>query len=138
LVLQDAITLRTQLDVKVAGNTVDELVGDAKLLNTFLITPKKERNLVIDTLLFSSRQRLDKRILNLESEFLTARMEGDFIPTQAWTDINQVLSEYQLYFFENLSDRMPITPKRRKRQFCGNMKLTMKLKPKILGSFWLF
>jgi hypothetical protein len=135
---KDAITLRTQLDVKVAGNTVDELVGDAKLLNTFLITPKKERNLVIDTLLFSSRQRLDKRILNLESEFLTARMEGDFIPTQAWTDINQVLSEYQLYFFENLSDRNAYYAKKEKKTILRKYEIDYEVETKNIGQFLAF
>ncbi len=53
---QDPITLRTQLNVNVTGNTVDELTGDAKLLDTYLVMTNKERNLVIDTLVLSSRQ----------------------------------------------------------------------------------
>ncbi|MDQ6479534.1 translocation/assembly module TamB domain-containing protein [Dyadobacter sp. LHD-138] len=135
---KDAITLRTQLDVKVAGNTLDELLGDAKLLNTFLITSKKERNLVIDTLLFSSRQKLDKRILNLESEFLTARAEGDFIPTQAWKDINQVLSEYQLYFFENLSDRNAYYAKKEKKTILRKYEIDYEVETKNIGQFLAF
>ncbi|MCF0073473.1 translocation/assembly module TamB domain-containing protein [Dyadobacter sp. CY261] len=102
---KDPITLRTQLNVNVSGNTVDELVGDAKLLDTYLVMLNKERNLVVDTLVLSSRNQLGKRRLQLNSEFLTAKVEGNFLPTQAWKDVSQVLEEYKLYFFENEAAR---------------------------------
>jgi hypothetical protein len=102
---EDQITLRTQLAINVSGNTVDELTGDAKLLNTYLLMTNKERNLVVDTLVFSSRQEPYRRILQLESEFLTAEVAGNFLPTQAWKDVVQVLHEYKLYFFENAANR---------------------------------
>ncbi|NIJ53579.1 translocation/assembly module TamB domain-containing protein [Dyadobacter arcticus] len=102
---RDQITLRTQLNVNVSGNTLDELTGDAKLLNTYLLMTNKERNLVIDTLVFSSRQEPDRRILQLKSEFLTARAVGNFLPTQAWKDVSQVIEEYKLYFLENEANR---------------------------------
>lgn len=135
---KEAITLQTQLDVRVNGNTVDELVGDAQLLNTFLITPKKERNLVIDTLLFSSRQIADKRILNLESEFLTANIEGDFVPTRAWKDINQVLEEYQLYFLENESDRNAYYSRKEKTVVQQRYEIDYELETKNIGQFLAF
>lgn len=103
--IKDSITLRTELDVKVTGNTIDELTGNAKLLNTYLVTTKNERNLVIDTLVLSSVQQSDKRTLQLESEFLTARVEGDFLPTQALKDVSKVLDEYKLYFLDNKANR---------------------------------
>lgn len=102
---QDPITLRTQLNVNVTGNTVDELVGDARLLETYLVMTNKERNLVVDTLVLSSRNQLGRRKLQLDSEFLTAKVEGNFLPTQAWKDVSQVLEEYKLYFFENEASR---------------------------------
>ena len=135
---KEAITLRTELDVKVSGNTVDELVGDAKLLNTFLITSSKERNLVMDTLLFSSRQTPDKRSLNLESEFLTAKVEGDFVPTQAWKDINQVLSEYQLYFFENELDRNIYYTKKEKKAILRKYEIDYEVETKNITRFLAF
>lgn len=135
---KDAITLKTQLDVQVSGNTLDELVGDAKLLNTFLITTKKERNLVMDTLLFSSRQRQNKRILSLETEFLTAKVEGDFVPTKAWKDINQVLEEYKLYFFENESDRNSYYAKKGKRAVQQRYEVDFEVETKDMGQFLAF
>jgi hypothetical protein len=103
--VRDPITLRTELNINVSGNTIDELTGDAKLLNTYLLMTNKERNLVIDTLVFSSSQQEDKRRLQLESEFLTAKAEGTFLPTEAWEDVTRVLDEYKLYFFENEANR---------------------------------
>ena len=99
--IKDSITLRTELDVKVKGNTVDELIGNAKLLNTYLVTTKNDRNLVIDTLVLSSILEETQRTLQLESEFLTAKLKGDFLPTVAWKDLSRVLGEYKLYFLEN-------------------------------------
>jgi len=103
--IKDSITLRTELDIRLTGNKVDELLGKAKLLNTYLVTTKNERNLVIDTLVLSSFQQLDQRSLLLESEFLTAKIKGDFLPTQAWKDISKVMEEYELYFFDNELNR---------------------------------
>ena len=103
--IKDSITLRTELDIKVTGNTVDELIGDAKLLNTYLVTTKNERNLVIDTLVLSSVQQHDTRTLQLKSEFLTAKIQGDFLPTLAWKDVSKVLDEYKLYFLGNEANR---------------------------------
>ncbi|KQS31500.1 translocation/assembly module TamB domain-containing protein [Dyadobacter sp. Leaf189] len=102
---KEPITLRTQLNVNVLGNTFDELTGDARLLNTYLLMTNQERNLVMDTLTFSSRQEEENRILKLESEFLTAKVEGDFLPTQSWSDLNRLMDEYKLYFFENQANR---------------------------------
>ncbi|KAA6441574.1 translocation/assembly module TamB [Dyadobacter flavalbus] len=103
--VKEPVTLRTQLNVNLSGNTVDELTGDAKLLDTYLLMTNQERNLVIDTLVFSSIQQLDKRTLQLESEFVSAKAEGNFLPTEAWKDISRVLEEYKLYFFENEANR---------------------------------
>jgi hypothetical protein len=103
--IKDSITLRTELDVKLAGNTIDELTGDAKLLNTYLVTTKNDRNLVIDTLVLSSTQFQELRTMELKSEFLTARLQGDFLPTVAWKDLTKVLQEYKLYFLDNEANR---------------------------------
>ncbi|CAG5070711.1 hypothetical protein DYBT9623_03240 [Dyadobacter sp. CECT 9623] len=101
----DPITLRTQLNVNVSGNTVDELTGEAKLLNTYMLMTNQDRNLVIDTLTFSSRKNDQNRILKLESEFLSAKVQGDFMPTQSWKDLVRLMDEYKLYFFETEANR---------------------------------
>lgn len=102
---QNPFTLRTQLDVQVVGNTIDELTGRARLLNSYLLTPSNERNLVIDTLMVTSVQEGEQRTMELESEFMTARVKGDFVLTPAVEDLSRVLTEYKLYFFRDEKDR---------------------------------
>ncbi|WP_247234326.1 translocation/assembly module TamB domain-containing protein [Telluribacter sp. SYSU D00476] len=102
---QDPFTLGTQLDVQVVGNSVDELTGRARFLNTHLLTPSNERNLVIDTLQLTSVQEGDQRTMELESEFMSAWVRGNFVLTPAVEDLNRVLKEYQLYFFRDEMDR---------------------------------
>ncbi|GAB2777571.1 translocation/assembly module TamB domain-containing protein [Rhabdobacter roseus] len=102
---KEPLSLRTQLDVQLAGNTVDELVGRAQFLNTYLLTAKNKRNLVMDTLQLTSVQEGEQRTIQLASEFLTARAKGNFVLTEAVADLNQLMTEYQLYFFGNVADR---------------------------------
>ena len=102
---KDSITLKSDLDFRISGNSIDELTGEAKLLNTSLVHTHKDRNLVIDTLLLSSKIGEGKREITLGSEFLTARLEGDFLPTKTWKDLSQLLEEYRLYFIENETNR---------------------------------
>ncbi|TDE13348.1 translocation/assembly module TamB domain-containing protein [Dyadobacter psychrotolerans] len=136
--IKDSITLRTELDVKVAGNTIDELTGDAKLLNTYLVTTKTERNLVIDTLVLSSVQNLDKRTLKLESEFLTARVQGDFLPTVAWKDLSKVLEEYKLYFLDNEKNRQEYYANKPIQQINNKYQIDYELETRNLSRFLAF
>ena len=135
---RDTITIRTELDVKVDGNNVDELVGNVKLLNTFLLTAKNERNLVIDTLLLRSVQEKEVRTLQLESEFLTAKAEGDFLPTIAWNDLSQLLAEYKLYFFENEADRTGYYAKKTRQLVKQKYEIDYQVETKNLSRFLAF
>jgi hypothetical protein len=137
---KDTITLRTELDVRVKGNDIDELVGDAKLLNTFLLTTKNERNLVIDTLMLRSviQPEKDNRILSLSSEFLTAKAEGNFLPTEAWRDLSQVLAEYKLYFFENEADRTAYYAKKVRQLVKHKYEIDYQVQTKNLSRFLAF
>ncbi|TLU98970.1 translocation/assembly module TamB domain-containing protein [Dyadobacter luticola] len=135
---KDPITLRTQLNVNVTGNTIDELTGDAKLLNTYLLMTNKERNLVIDTLVFSSRQQSEKRVLQLESEFLSAKMSGNFLPTQAWKDVSQVMDEYMLYFFENEANREQYYAKKPIQQVNNRYQIDYEVESRNLSRFLAF
>ncbi len=101
----DPLVLHTQLDVKMLGNTVDELVGEASFLNTYLLTPLNQRNLIIDTLLITSTQDLDTRTIDLNSEFIKAHFEGNYIISEAIGDLTQLLKEYELYFFGDEAGR---------------------------------
>jgi hypothetical protein len=136
--VKDSVTLHTELDVRVWGNNIDELMGDARLLNTYLRTSRLDRNLVIDTLLLSSFQQGDKRTLKLESEFLTAKAEGDFLPTEAFKDLSRLLEEYKLYFFENEADRDGYYANKAKQLINHQYEIDYQVETKNLSSFLAF
>ena len=94
----EPLTLKTQIDAQLEGNTVDSLIGQATFLNTFLLTPRNKRNLVMDTLQLVSVQEEDERTIDISSEFLTARIKGNFILSEATQDLNRLMKEYRLYF----------------------------------------
>lgn len=101
----EPLTLKTQIDAQVEGNTVDSLVGQATFLNTFLITPRNQRNLVMDTLRLVSVQTGAMRTIDVRSEFLTAQATGNFILSEAAEDVSHLLKEYQLYFMGDEATR---------------------------------
>jgi hypothetical protein len=135
---KDTIILHTELDVQVEGNHVDDLMGTAKLLNTYLRTSKLERNLVVDTLMLSSFMDKGKRKLLLESEFLTARAEGDFLPTEAYKDLSQVLKEYKLYFLENEANRADYYAWKNKQPAKRKYQIDYRVETKNLSRFFAF
>ncbi|TDB68175.1 translocation/assembly module TamB domain-containing protein [Arundinibacter roseus] len=101
----EPLTLQTQIDAQIEGNTVDELVGRARFLNTFLLTPRNSRNLVMDTLLITSSQQPNERTIEVGTEFLDARFSGNFVISEALEDLSGLLQEYKLYFWGNESAR---------------------------------
>ncbi|CAG5005853.1 hypothetical protein DYBT9275_03668 [Dyadobacter sp. CECT 9275] len=136
--VKDSITLKTDLDIKLSGNSVDDLTGNAKLLNTFLLHSRKDRNLVVDTLILSSVIREDRRSVLLASEFLTAKLEGDFLPTQAWKDISRVMQEYKLYFFENENSRAAYYAKKPLEQLTSRYQIDYEVEGRNLPRFFAF
>lgn len=136
--VKEHITLRTQLNINLSGNTFDALTGDAKLLDTYLLMAEKDRNLVMDTLVFSSRQLGERRILKLESEFLTAQMDGDFLPTIAYKDISSILEEYKLYFFENEASRSEYYAKKPVKPALSGYQIDYAVETRNLSRFLAF
>ena len=118
--LTDSLVVGADLDVQLTGNTVDELTGDVALQNARLNL--NNRSLSVGTLTLQSTietrrtanpdsagrnggptqlsaiQPGSQRYFDLESEFLTARMQGTFQPQQTLTDLTRLAREYRLYF----------------------------------------
>jgi hypothetical protein len=135
---KDTIILHTEMNVQVEGNNPDELTGTAKLLNTYLRTSKLERNLVVDTLVLSSSVDKGRRKLFVGSEFLTARAEGDFLPTEAYKDLSQVLKEYKLYFLENEANRAEYYSRKTKKPVNHKYEVDYRVETKNMSRFLAF
>lgn len=100
---RDSLTIKTDLDVQLDGNTIDQLEGRANFRNATLVLNK--RPLSIDTLSFLSAIEPNGRLLTVDSDFLTAELRGNFLPNQTVQDLTALANEYALYFTSNLVTR---------------------------------
>ena len=100
---RDSLTIRTELDVQLDGNTVDQLEGQANFRNATLVLNK--RPLSIDTLSLLSAIEPNGRLLMVDSDFLTAQLRGNFLPNQTVQDLTALANEYALYFTRDVATR---------------------------------
>ena len=103
--LPDSLVVSTGLDVQLEGNTLNDMVGRAAFRNASLTLNR--RSLHIDSLAIVSsieslRGRADslgsQRYVGIDSEFLTARLQGTFEPQRTLDDLQRLVREYTLYF----------------------------------------
>ncbi|WP_025764982.1 translocation/assembly module TamB domain-containing protein [Dyadobacter tibetensis] len=135
---RDSIALSTRLDVQLKGNDIDALTGNARFYNTFLVHTGNKRNLVIDSLSLTSTITHQDRQINLNSEFLTAYLKGDFLPTQAWADLGRLLEEYKLYFFDTEASRKEYYARRPKLLQNKRYRIDYGVNTKDLSNFFAF
>ncbi|MFN4144469.1 MAG: translocation/assembly module TamB domain-containing protein [Runella sp.] len=112
--LKDSLSIQTDLDVNLDGNSLDEIVGEAQFLNTYLTLNK--RSLLIDTLLIDSRLSEQSRSLEIISEFFNFKAEGSFNPTVALKDISRLFEEYEMYFVGDEATRTAYYEKKQTNQ----------------------
>lgn len=102
--MSDSLVVSTLFKVALNGNNVDELVGEAQFRDAFLMLPT--RRLIIDTLTLNSTiAPFGARELVINSNFLTASLQGTFEPNRTLDDLNRLVTEYQLYFTGGVADR---------------------------------
>jgi len=108
--LSDSLVVQADLDVQLTGNKLDDLVGSIALQNAELSLNR--RNLSVGALtLQSTVERTsapaalpgrdsvsNQRYFDLDSEFLTARLQGAFQLQHTFDDLTRLAREYQLYF----------------------------------------
>lgn len=97
------LILHTDLDLNLKGNTVDDIFGEAKFLNSTLGFDGKI--LPIDTLYSTSTFDNGLRKINIISEFFNASFVGKFTPSRAIEDIQKLAAEYELYFLGTEAQR---------------------------------
>ncbi|AQG78395.1 translocation/assembly module TamB domain-containing protein [Spirosoma montaniterrae] len=103
--LTDSLVVRSDVDVRLEGTNLDDLVGSAAFRNAEVNLNR--RSLRADTLtLVSSIERrgigtdsvVMQRYFDMESDFLTARLQGSFELQRTIGDLTQLVREYQMYF----------------------------------------
>lgn len=102
---RDALRISTDFDVDIRMQDLDDLEGRV-LMENFLL--KKEgkpdlllKNFQMQSLLLSQQQRRYR----LQSDVLSADLEGDFVPSQLLRDLDQLWDEYLLYFESTAAER---------------------------------
>lgn len=93
---KDTLTIRTDLNVQMDGNTIDQLEGRAWFRNAKLVL--NQRLLSVDTLTLLSAIEPTGRLLMVESDFVNAELRGNFLPNQTIKDLTTLVDEYALYF----------------------------------------
>ncbi len=94
---RDSLTISTNVNAVLEGNSVDQLAGSAHFNNAFLTL--NGRNLAIDTLsLMSTIEGAQSRYLTIDSDFLSARLQGNYQPNRTIADLTRLVNEYKMYF----------------------------------------
>ncbi|MBD2752651.1 translocation/assembly module TamB domain-containing protein [Spirosoma validum] len=109
--LSDSLVVKTGLDIRLEGSTLDDIVGTATFDNATLTLNRRNLNVDKLTLFSSTEQELvpatdslkqdavtNQRYFNLDSDFLTTRLQGTFQPQRTIDDLKRIAREYQLYF----------------------------------------
>ncbi|MET3125051.1 hypothetical protein ABID42_000139 [Arcicella rosea] len=111
---KDDWRISTLLDIQSKGKTIDDLVGKAKFINTYVTL--EQRNLILDSLYITSKLDDSTRKLNIESDLVNLDFNGNFKPSQAFEDLKILVEEYKIYFVGDEATRRayyakkPLTP----------------------------
>ena len=107
----DSLVVKTDVDIRLEGSKLDDIVGTATFDRSELSLNR--RNLSLNKLtLFSSLEQQSvptndslgrnvvstQRYFDLDSDFLTTRLQGNFQPQRTIDDLKRLAHEYQLYF----------------------------------------
>ena len=94
---RDSLTISTRLNAVLEGNTVDQLTGNANFSDAFLTL--NNRNIALNALsVVSTIEGGQNRYLNIDSDFGSARLQGNYQPKRTLDDLQRLVSEYKLYF----------------------------------------
>ncbi|MBO0948585.1 translocation/assembly module TamB domain-containing protein [Fibrella forsythiae] len=101
---RDSLTISTYINAVLEGNSVDQLSGTANFRDAFLTLNR--RNLAIDALTVESTiEGSENRYLNIDSDFLSARLQGNYQPNKTIADLTRLADEYTQYFAGDAAGR---------------------------------
>ncbi len=109
--MSDSLIVKTGLDVSLEGSKLDDIVGTATFDRATLRLNRRTLT-VNQLLLFSSIEQQPvltadsvrrgpvgtQRYFNLDSDFLSTRLQGNFQPQRTIDDLKRLAREYGLYF----------------------------------------
>ncbi len=96
------LVIRGKMDINTHGLELDKLVGDAVLTDGYVLYQNKD--LIIDSLVIHSEKTDNQRLLQVHSDFVNLKAEGNFDFTRLAVDVRQLLEEYRLNFSNNAAE----------------------------------
>ncbi|UFH54528.1 translocation/assembly module TamB domain-containing protein [Spirosoma sp. KNUC1025] len=109
--LSDSLAVKTNIDIRLEGSKLDDIVGTATFDNAVLSINKRKLSVNKLTLFSSIEQQpvpvtdstrqekmQSQRYFDLDSDFLTTRLQGNFQPQRTIDDLKRLVREYQLFF----------------------------------------
>jgi hypothetical protein len=96
----DDAFVRTKLDVDVRGLKIDNIVGRATFRDSYIVY--NNRDIILDSLHVSSfKGENHTRDFQLDSDLVSASIQGNFEFTRAFADLNRLVEEYRINFVNN-------------------------------------
>jgi TamB, inner membrane protein subunit of TAM complex len=97
------ISLKLKMNVSFSGTTIDNIFGFARFKDVALRV--EDRTLKMDTLYVYSAKNESIRDFIVDSELLRLKLHGDYLPSTAVADLQQLAIEYKAYFMNNKYQR---------------------------------
>ena len=97
------ISLKSKMNVSFSGTNIDNIFGFARLSDVAIRV--ETRNLAIGTLYVYSEKTNSVRDFIVDSDLLRLKLHGDYLPSTAMADIQQLALEYKAYFLNNKYQR---------------------------------
>uniref|UniRef100_UPI004048D767 translocation/assembly module TamB domain-containing protein n=1 Tax=Roseivirga sp. TaxID=1964215 RepID=UPI004048D767 len=93
---QDEIFLATDFNLDFEGLQLDSLIGDFYLTDSYF--KYFEKDILIDSIFFSSQKQSNKRFVNFNSDYFDINLDGDFEFSQLLNEIQNINEQYRLVF----------------------------------------
>jgi TamB, inner membrane protein subunit of TAM complex len=97
------ISLKSKMNVSFSGTNIDNIFGFARLNEVDIRVD--DRHLVMDTLYVFSDITDSVRDFVIDSDLLRLKLHGNYIPSIALADLQQLANEYKAYFLNNKYQR---------------------------------
>lgn len=88
------ISIKGDAVVNASGLALDSILGEGVISNAFIQVD--DDSLSIDTLHVYSEKSEETRIIQLNSDLVDFTIEGEFIPTETYKSLRQLVKEYKL------------------------------------------
>ncbi|MFC0184598.1 hypothetical protein ACFFJX_19555 [Pseudarcicella hirudinis] len=97
------LRVQSEMNVQFQGRKLDDIVGRADFLNTYVSLD--QRNLILDSLSLLSQRADRQRDIRIRSDLMNAHFSGEFLPTKVIQDLKQLVGEYKLFFLGDSRER---------------------------------